>query len=161
MKINYRLEVHYFGTDENGNKIDRYDNFIFDKQNSIENRKLVINEYENYSDIFNDAVKFGKLKLNWEEVIGKSLTEYHIPSMNIYYSEKEFNENNEDVVLFGILLESFEERIEELQDELNFYKANKIEFEKEIITDQNNNEYQVIKGSLISENDQAEIKNVC
>lgn len=161
MKINYRLEVHYFGTDEYGNKIDRYDNFIFDNQNSIENRKLVINEYENYSDIFNDAVKFGKLKLNWAEVIGKSLTEYHIPSMNIYYSETEFNKNNEDVVLFGTLLENFEERIEELQDELKFYKANKIEFEKEIITDINNNEYEVIKGSLITENDQAKIKNVC
>ena len=161
MKINYKLEVHYFGTDENGNKIDRYDNFIFDKQNSIENRNLVIREYENYSDIFNDALKYGKLKLNWEEVIGKRLTDYHIPTMNIYYSESEFDKNNEEIVLFGTLLENFDERIEELQDELKFYIENKIECEKEIITDINNNTYEVIKGSLISENDQSEIKNVC
>lgn len=161
MKINYRLEVHYIGSDENGNKIDRYDNFIFDKKNSSENRKLVIREYENYSDIFNDAVKFGKLKLNWEGVIGKSLAEYHIPTMNIYYSEKEFNKNSEEIVLFGTLLENFDERIEELQDELKLYTENKIEFEKEIITDIDNNEYEVIKGSLISGNDRGKIKNVC
>lgn len=160
MKINYRLEVHYFGIDKNANKIDRYDNFIFDKENSLENRKLVIKEYENYSDIFNDAIKFGKLKLNWEEVIGKSLTDYHIPTMNIYYSASEFN-NDEEIVLFGTLLENFDERIEELEDELKFYKENKIECETEIITDIKNRIYKVIKGSLISENDHSEIKNVC
>lgn len=161
MNIKYRLEIHYFGADEKGNKIDRFDNFIFEKESSIENRNAVLREYENYEDIFNDALKFGKLKFSWEEILGKNLKEYHIPTMNIYYSDNEFNQENEDVVLFGNLLENFEERIEELQDELRIFEENNLNFEYQILTDNNDNKYKIIKGSLLSENDKHRIKNVC
>ncbi len=161
MKIIYKLEIHYFGLDQNGNKIDRIDNFIFDKESSFNNRINVIHEFENYKDIFNDAVKFGKLKFSWEEIIDKKLVEYHIPRMNIYYTDREFNSDNEGIVLFGSLLENFEERIVELEDELKFYQEKNISFEQEILTDNNNNQYKIIKGSLLCDNDSQHIRNVC
>ena len=69
MSIKYQLKIHYIGTDENNNEINKTDSIIFDSENSTLNRQNVIREYENYCDIFNDAHKFGKLKFSWAEVI--------------------------------------------------------------------------------------------
>ena len=80
MSIKYQLKIHYIGTDENNNEINKTDSIIFDSENSTLNRQNVIREYENYSDIFNDAHKFGKLKFNWAEVLNKNIKEFHIPN---------------------------------------------------------------------------------
>lgn len=160
MKIIYKLEIHYFGNDENGCKIDRNDSFIYNNENSLKNREKVINDYNNFLDIFNDATKYGKLKLDWSEIIYKNIKEFHIPTMNIYYAENEISDENE-IVLFGNLLESFEERMTELVDEVSIYEKNNIPFEYETITSINNENFRVIKNSLISENDKKLIKNVC
>ena len=161
MKINYKLEVHYFGNDEFKNKIDRYDYFVYNSENSLENRRKVIDDYKKFSEVFKDAEKFGKLNFSWSQIFEKNLKEYHIPSMNIYYSENEFEKNDDGIVLFGKLLESFEERMEELSDELKLYNDLSIPCETEFITDIENNRYRVIKGSLIKESDCEKIKNGC
>ncbi|AZI20181.1 C-type lectin-like domain-containing protein [Chryseobacterium taklimakanense] len=161
MKINYKLEVHYFGNDENNNKIDRYDYFVYNSENSLENRRKVFDDYKKFSEVFKDAESFGKLNFNWSQIFEKNLKEYHIPSMNNYYSENEFEKNDDGIVLFGKLLESFEERMEELSDELKLYNDLSIPCETEFITDIENNRYRVIKGSLIKESDWEKIKNRC
>lgn len=58
-------------------------------------------------------------------------------------------------------MECFEERMEELIDELKLYNDLSIPCETEYITDIENNHYRVIKGSLIKESDCEKIKNGC
>ncbi len=161
MSIKYQLKIHYIGTDENNNEINKTDSIIFDSENSTLNRQNVIREYENYCDIFNDAHKFGKLKFNWAEVLNKNIKEFHIPNLNIFYTDDYFSEEDEGIVLFGSLLESFDERILELIDEKRAYDDFDCEYETELITDIENNEYVVLKGSLIKEDDRKYIKNIC
>jgi hypothetical protein len=161
MSIKYQLKIHYIGTDENNNEINKTDSIIFDSENSTLNRQNVIREYENYCDIFNDAHKFGKLKFNWAEVLNKNIEEFHIPNLNIFYTDDYFSEEDEGIVLFGSLLESFDERILELIDEKRAYDDFDCEYETELITDIENNEYVVLKGSLIKEDDRKYIKNIC
>lgn len=161
MSIKYQLKIHYIGTDENNNEIDKTDRIIFDSENSTLNRQNVIREYENYCDIFNDAHKFGKLKFNWAEVLNKNIKEFHIPDMNIFYTDDYFSEEDEGIVLFGSLLENFDERILELIDEKRTYDDFDCEYETELITDIENNKYLVLKGSLIKEDDRKYIKNIC
>jgi hypothetical protein len=161
MSIKYQLKIHYIGTDENNNEINKTDCIIFDSENSTLNRQNVIREYENYSDIFNDAHKFGKLKFSWAEVLNKNIKEFHIPNLNIFYTDDYFSEEDEGIILFGSLLESFDERILELIDEKKAYDDFDCEYETELITDFENNEYVVLKGSLIKEDDRKYIKNIC
>lgn len=161
MSIKYQLKIHYFGTDENNNKIDKTDSIVFESENSTLNRENVIREYENYCDIFNDAHKFGKLKFSWSEVLNKNIKEFHIPNLNIFYTDDYFSEEDEGIILFGSLLESFDERILELIDEKRTYDDFNCEYETELITDIENNEYVVLKGSLIKEDDRKYIKNIC
>ena len=94
MSIKYQLKIHYFGTDENNNKIDKTDSIVFESENSTLNRQNVIREYENYCDIFNDAHKFGKLKFSWSEVLNKNIKEFHIPNLNIFYTDDYFSEED-------------------------------------------------------------------
>jgi len=79
-----------------------------------------------------------------------SVENFTIPSINLFYSNENFSNKNEGILLYGSLLDSFEERIEELVDERKYYEKEKIEnFETERIIDTDGNEYIVLKNSPI------------
>lgn len=161
MSIYYRLEIEYFGTDKNKVEVRETKNYLFETENAIENRKNVINEFDNFENTFKVANDdYGHIKLSIVEILGTNVDEFLVPTLNIYYSENKFSENEEGLVLYGSLLENLEERLTELDEERKLYEQKNIKVETEKIKDEDNNIYEILKESLIKETDAEKIKNV-
>ena len=161
MKVNYRLEIQYHIFPKNRKPYQKIDNYIFNSENSIQNRKDAINKLESFEHIFklsNETTEH--IKISIQEIIGKEeQADFTIPSINLFYSKKDYKNGEEGVLLFGSLLESFEERMEELVEERNFYKNDiNIPFETERIIDIEQKEYLVLRNSPIKEIDFDKIK---
>ena len=148
MKINYRLEVEYQVFEKEGKTYFETKNYVFNSNNSQINRRNVIDKYESYQHVFDIANKKTRhIKLSVTEVVNKTISDIKIPSLNIYYSTNEFDENNKGTVLFGSYLEDdFIEQLLELEEERNVYKYHNInEFETEMLFDLEGNSFKVIK----------------
>ena len=161
MRINYRLEIQYSIFPKKGKLYQKIDNYIFQSENSIQNRKDALNKFESYEHIFklsNETTEH--IKLSMLEIIDKEeIKDFTIPNINLFYSTENFDNRNEGVLFFGSLLESFQERMEELVEEREIYeKENILNFETEIITDIENNKYIVLKDSPIKQIDFEKIK---
>ena len=146
MKINYRLEVEYqvFEKDKTFFETKSY---VFNSNSSQQNRRRVIDKYESYQHVFDIASRETKLlKQSVTEVINKNVYGFKIPSLNIYYSAKEFDKTNTGSALFGNYMNDMCEQLLELEEERNTYKYNDInEFETETLFDFEGNSYKVIK----------------
>ena len=155
MKINYRLEVEYQVFDKGGKTFFEIDNYIFDFPNSQQNRRAVINKYENFQHIFELASKTtDNIILSVTEVINKNKSGFKIPFLNIYYSTEEFSDNNPGDVLFGGYLNDFKERINGLVGERKVYEKIKERGFKTIkIKDYRGKTYRVITGSPFTNKD--------
>jgi hypothetical protein len=152
----YKLIISYFEVVEN-DKNERNVEIIFDNENPLLSRKEAIERYNSYLDIFKEGNNQVNIK-NWFEILKGNVENYTIPTMNIYFCENKNSEN--DLVLFGSLLETFEERMEELVDELNFYKStNFSNIETDKIKDIYGNDYLVLKNSLFHNDDIKLLKN--
>ncbi len=154
--MNYRLEIAYQIFPNKGNPYTKNINYIFNSLKPIQNRIDVLNKLESYEHIFELSNKItNHTKLSIIEVIGeKDVKDFTIPKLNLYYSLEEFNTKNDGFLLYGNLLDSFDERMEALTDERELYEKENIEgFETEKIIDIENNEYIVIKNSPINKKD--------
>ena len=161
MKIIYRLEIEYNIYRKNKNPYYKIDNYIFKTGNSIENRKDALNKLESFEHIFELAKKETEnLKLSMLEFYkADNIDNITIPNVNLYYSLDDFTKENEGILLYGTVLDSFEERIEELVEERKlFEKTQDIIFETEIIIDKENKEYLILKDSPINKNDIEKLK---
>lgn len=161
MKIIYRLEIEYNIYRKNKNPYNKIDNYIFKTGDSFENRKDALNKLESFEHIFELANKETEnLKLSMLEFYeAENVDNITIPNVNLYYSIDNFTKENEGILLYGTLLESFEERMEELVEERKlFEKTQNIESETEIIIDIENNEYIILKDSPINKNDIEKLK---
>jgi len=148
MKINYRLEIEY-QVFEKEKTFFETSNHVFNSQNSQQNRRDAINKYESFQHIFKLASETtGDIRLSVTEVINKSLVGFKIPFLNIYYSTKEFTDNNLGTVFFGGYLEEFDERIKGLVGERKVYKKKNIKGVKtEVIQDYQGKTYKIISSS--------------
>ena len=152
----YKLIISYFEVVENS-KNEKEVELIFDNENPFESRKEAIERYNSYLDIFNEGKTQGNIK-NWVEILKHNVENFTIPTMNLYFCEDNNSEN--DLVLFGSLLETFEERIEELENELKYYLSNNFEnIEVQKIIDLDGNKYSVLKNSLFHNEDKKVLRN--
>lgn len=146
MKINYRLEVEYqvFEKDKTFFETKSY---VFNSNNSQQNRRRVIDKFESYQHVFEIASRETKfLKQSVTEVINKNIHGFKIPSLNIFYSTQEFDKSNTGSTIFGNYMDDMGEQLLELEEERNTYKYNNIdEFETETLFDFEGNSYKVIK----------------
>ena len=155
MKINYRLEVEYQVFEKKGKTFFETASYVFNSQNSQQNRNDVINTYENFQHVFKLASETtNDIKLSVTDIVNKNISGFKIPSLNIYYSNKEFDSNNYGTVLFGDYLDEFNERLNSLVGEQKVYKKEKIKgFKTEVIKDYHGKTYKVITKSPFEEED--------
>jgi len=160
MKINYRLEVEYQIFEKKGRTYFETDNYVFNTQNSQQNRVAVINKYESFNHVFELASKTtNDIVLSVTEVINKNISGFKIPFLNIYYSTEEFTTNNPGTVLFGGYLGGFKERIDGLVSERDAYKEKKIKgFKTAKIKDRSGATYKIITGSPFVDEDHKNLK---
>lgn len=152
----YKIIISYFEVVEN-TKNEREVELIFRNENPFLSRSEAIERYNSYIEIFSEEKEDGNIK-NWLEILKSNSETFTIPTLNLYFCQDENQEN--DIVLFGSLLENFEERIEELVDEHNFYSANNFDnIETQRIEDLDGNKYLVLKNSLFHEDDKKFLKN--
>jgi len=161
MKINYRLEVEYQVFEENESTFFETKSYVFCSENSLQNRKEVINKYASFRHVFELAYeKTNDIKLSVTEVINKTETGFKIPFLNIYYSTEEFTSKNQGTVLFGGYLNEFNERIMELEQERKLYEKNNIKgLKTEVFEDFKGQSYTVINNSPFTEDDFCLLKN--
>ena len=148
MKINYRLEIEYQVFESEGKTYFETKNHVFNSDNSQLNRGNVIDKYESYQHVFDIANKETKhIKLSVTEVVNKNISGFKIPSLNIYYSTKEFDKQNNGKILFGSYLEDdLIEQLLGLEEERNVYRyCNINEVETEMLYDFDGNSFKVIK----------------
>ena len=151
----YKIEVSYFGTNNN-EKIEETNEINFKNESLIFARTEAIERFNSYLDIFEDGKRAGNIQ-NWGAILKTKYENYTIPTLNLYICYD--NEKENDVVLFGSLLETFEERMEELEDELKYYEENDIEHNGiEVIESNNGGIYKILKNSLIHIEDESKIK---
>jgi len=162
MKINYRLEIEY-QVFEKGRSFFETNNYVFNATNSQQNREDVLNKYESFHHVFQLASKItNNIKLSVTEVINKNVSGVKIPFLNIYYSNKDFSQDNQGTVLFGGYLDEFDERINSLVGERKVYKKEKIKgFTTTVIKDYQGNSYKVISSSPFDEEDCCKLSNIC
>ena len=147
----YKITISYFNLKDDDNPYTEKV-IIFKEEKPIESRKKAIEHFRSLEDIFEMAKKNGNVIASITELFEKPLKADCIPSLNLYLCENE--EEEEDLVLFGSLLESTEERLIELKDECQWYHDNKIENEGvENIQDETGTVYTVLKDSLFKEDD--------
>ena len=152
----YKIIISYFEVVEN-EKNEREVELIFRDENPFLSRSEAIERFNSYVEIFSEEKEDGNIK-NWLEILKSNVETFTIPTLNLYFCQYENQEN--DMVLFGSLLENFEERIEELVDEHNFYSANNFDnIETQRIEDLDGNKYLVLKNSLFQEDDKKFLKN--
>ncbi|MFK5982459.1 MAG: hypothetical protein QM499_06060 [Flavobacteriaceae bacterium] len=123
MKVNYRLEVEYQVFGEKGKTFFETKNYVFNSENSLQNRKEAIDKYASFRHIFELASKVtNDIKLSVTEVINKKEKGFKIPFLNVYYSTEKFTSKNLGTLLFGGYLNEFNERILELEQERKLYE---------------------------------------
>lgn len=152
----YKIIISYFEVVEN-EKNEREVELIFRDENPFLSRSEAIERFNSYLEIFSEEKEDGNIK-NWLEILKSNVETFTIPTLNLYFCQDENQEN--DMVLFGSLLENFEERIEELVDEHNFYLENNFEnIENQKIEDLEGNKYLILKNSLFHDEDKKFLKN--
>ena len=154
MKVNYRLEVEY-QVFEKGRTFFETKNYVFNSNNSQQNRKEAINKYESFCHVFKLANKISNhIKLSVIEVVNKNISGFKIPFLNIYYSTKEFTSTNIGEVLFGGYLNEFNEQIEGLVEEHKTFKREKIKiFSAAVVKDFQGKSYEIISSDFSKEED--------
>lgn len=147
MKINYKLEVEYQVFEKEGKTYFETKSYVFNSKNSQLNRRNVIDKFESYQHIFEIASKqTTNIILSISEVVNKNVSGFKIPSLNIYYSTSEFDNNNSGTVLFGNYIDDLQEQLLELEEERNLYKYHNInEFETDMLFDLEGNSFKIIK----------------
>jgi len=160
MKINYRLEVEYQVFEKKGKTYFETENYLFNTQNSQQNRVEVINKYESFYHVFELASKTtNDIILSITEVINKNVSGFKIPFLNIYYSDEEFSADNPGTVLFGGYLDRFKERIDGLVSERDVYEKKKIKgFKTALLEDRSGASYKIITGSPFVDEDHKNLK---
>ncbi|PHS67350.1 MAG: hypothetical protein COB12_04195 [Flavobacterium sp.] len=161
MKVNYRLEIEYQVFEKQGKTFFDAKSYVFNSENSIQNRKNTINKYASFRHVFELAHKTtNDIKLSVTEVINKTDIGFKIPFLNIYYSTKEFTSKNLGTVLFGGYLDEFNERIIELEQERKLYETLKINgLKTEVFEDYKGHSYKVINNSPFTEEDFCMLKH--
>ncbi len=147
----YKITISYFNLkDENHPHTEK--TIVFKEERPIESRKEAIEHFRSLEDIFEQAKKNGHVLSSITEIFNKTVDADTLPSLNLYICE---NDNEEDdLVLFGTLLESTEERLIELTDECQLYHENNLDHEGiDLIRDETGTVYTVLKGSLFKEED--------
>lgn len=147
--MNYRLEVEY-QVFEKGRTFFETKNYLFNSDNSQQNRKEAINKYESFHHVFKLASKTSNhIKLSVMEVVNKNISGFKIPFINIYYSTKEFCSTNFGEVLFGGYLNEFNEQIEGLTKEHKILKKKNIkDFKVEVVRDCQGKSYEIISSDF-------------
>lgn len=152
----YKITISYFNLkDDNYPYVEKV--IVFKEDKPIESRKNAIAHFRSLEDVFEQAKKNGNVLLSITELFDKPLKADSIPSLNLYFCE---NDNEEDdLVLFGTLLESTEERLIELEDECRWYHENNLDHDGvDLIKDENDTIYTVLKDSLYKEEDIAKFR---
>lgn len=147
----YKIAISYFNLKDNENSHTEK-NIVFQDEKPIDSRKKAIERFRSLEDIFEQAKKNGTVLSSISEIFDRPMTADFLPSLNLYFCE---NHNEEDdLVLYGSLLENMEERMIELTDECRWYHDNNIHHEGvEYLTDENENTYIVLKDSLFTDED--------
>jgi hypothetical protein len=161
MKVNYRLEIEYQVFEEKGKTFFETKSYIYNSENSLQNRKEAINKYASFRHVFELAHKTtNDIKLSVTEVVNKNEKGFKIPFMNIYYSTEEFTSKNLGTVFFGGYLNEFNERISELEQERKrFETLNITGLKTEVFEDYTGRSYTVINNSPFTEEDFCKFKN--
>ncbi len=146
MRINYKLEVEY-QVFEKDKTFFETKNYVFNSNNSQQNRRKAIDKFESYQHVFDIASKETDfLKKSVIEVVNKNIYGFKIPSLNIYYSINDFDSINTGSKLFGSQIDDLCEQLLELEEERNTYKYHNINnFETETLFDSEGNSYKIIK----------------
>lgn len=149
----YKIIISYFNLKAE-NDGDRHTDkvIVFQEDKPINSRKKAIERFRSLEDIFVQAKKQGDVLSSITEIIDESYTAGIIPTLNLYICENDNEE--EDLVLFGSLLENAEERLLELTDEYEYYLANNIDHEGiEIYKNEEGEIFKILKDSLMIEED--------
>lgn len=147
----YKIAISYFHLKDNENPYTEKV-IVFEEDKPIESRKKAIAHFRSFEDIFEQAKKNGNVLSSITDLFDKPLKADTIPSLNLYLCENDNEE--EDLVLFGSLLESTEERLIELDDECRFYHENNLDHDGvDLIKDENGKVYTVLKDSLFKDED--------
>lgn len=146
MRVNYRLEVEYQVFEKNKTFFETK-SYVFNSNNSQQNRRKAIDKFESYQHVFDIASKETDfLKQSVLEVVNKNIYGFKIPSLNIYYSINDFDSINTGSKLFGNQIDDLYEQLLELEEERNTYKYYNInDFETETLFDNEGNSYKTIK----------------
>ena len=147
----YKVTVSYFNLADAENEHTESVT-VFQEVNPISSRKKAIERFRSLVDIFEQGIKNGTVLKSINDIFHKEINSQVIPSLNFYFCE---NDNpDEDLVIFGTLLESMEERLLELTDECEFYHNNHLDHDGvEVLKDQHGEIYTILKDSLFHEED--------
>jgi len=161
MKVNYRLEIEYQVFEKDEKTFFETKSYVFNAENSLENRKKAIAKYASFLHVFELAHKTtNDIKLSVTEVVNKNENGFKIPFMNIYYSTEEFTSINLGTVLFGDYLNEFNERIMELEQERKLFEKLEINgLKTKVFEDYKGRSYTVINNSPFTEEDFCKFKN--
>lgn len=132
---------------------------VFHEEKPIDSRKKAIERFRSLEDIFEQGVKNGNLLQSITHLFDSTITSQAVPSLNLYICE---NDNAEDdLVLYGSLLESIDERLLELTDEYELYHKSRLDHEGlDLCIDKNGKIYTILKDSLIHEDDNVNFKPI-
>jgi hypothetical protein len=153
----YKISISYFNLKEVENDKQYVESIIvFKEDKPINSRKKAINHFRSLQDVFNDAEKNGTILSTIVDIFDAPVTAEVVPSLNLLICE---NENpDDDLVLFGTLLESTEERLIELTDESQLYHENNLDNDGfDVIVDIEGTMFTVLKGSLFTDKDMEKI----
>lgn len=147
----YKIKISYFHLKEVENRHTEKV-IVFKETQPIEARKKAIAHFRSLEDVFEQAKKNGNILSSITEIFDTSLQADSIPSLNLFLCK---NDNEEDdLVLFGYLLENTEERLLELTDECQLYHDHHIDHEGiDLIRDEEGTVYTVLKDSLFRDDD--------
>lgn len=152
----YKIVISYFNIASDGSS-NTESVLIFQEAKPIESRKKAIERFRSLEEIFEQGIKDGNLLKSITHLFDTEIKELSIPSLNLYFCENE--SADDDLVLYGTLLESFDERILELTDECEYYYNNNIENEGfEIIREANGEMHTILKDSLLKDGDVSKSK---
>ncbi|MDI1318098.1 hypothetical protein [Flavobacterium sp.] len=149
----YKISISYFNLNESTEDKRHTEKVIIFKEDiPIESRKKAIDHFRSLEDVFIQAKKNGNVLTTITEILDKPVTAEIIPSLNLYICEND--NSDDDLVLFGSLLETLEERLIELADESLLYHENNIDNEGfDLITDSEGTVYTILKNSLFKDED--------
>lgn len=157
MKFKYTIEVLIKEFNSKGIKVQKLKPRHFIEDNPIVSRHEAISHYKSYLDIFEEAQKHENIHLYNSPFYGNKLIQkYKTVEVNLKLSVSKTGVRflkKDELELFGNYHDSFEERIDALQDELSLYLDNNFEIKGIQKIKIEGNDKHILNSSLIKFSD--------